>query len=193
MAGTNKLETSFTPKEKELLKPTIFADARDGYYMGSKLIEIPELYLTSEDYDRIRKAVVDDVLEAAKQDKKDAFDKALEGSKEYLKEQEFVDNPETHPMVVMAVPKPTAYVLKGENKEKQPLCDDKASDEISNILEQIGDIQAELICRHQFGDSVRPALENTSEEDLCERGIRLFYMLRNKYQGKGAILREENK
>lgn len=67
------------------------------------------------------------------------------------------------------------------------------NDEISNILEQIGDVQAELICRHQFGNSVRPALENISEEDLCERGIRLFYMLRNKYQGKDAVLREGNK
>lgn len=64
------------------------------------------------------------------------------------------------------------------------------SNEISNILEQIGDVQAELICRHQFGNSVRPALENISEEDLCERGFRLFYMLRNKYQGKDAIMRD---
>ena len=93
---------------------------------------------------------------------------------------------EMRQMSVMAVPKPTAYVLKKEN------CD-KTSDEISNILEQIGDVQAELICRHQFGNSVRPALENISEEDLCERGIRLFHMLRNKYQGKDAVLREENK
>lgn len=86
-------------------------------------------------------------------------------------------------MVVMAMPKPTAYVLKKGNS-------DKTSDEISNILEQIGDVQAELICRHQFGNSVRPALENISEKDLCERGIRLFYMLRNKYQGKDVVLRE---
>ena len=86
-------------------------------------------------------------------------------------------------MDVMAVPKPTAYVLKREDS-------DKTSDEISNILEQIEDIQAELICRHQFGNSVRPALENIPEKNLCERGIRLFYMLRNKYQGKDAILRE---
>lgn len=93
-------------------------------------------------------------------------------------------------MDIMAVPKPTAYVLKNENKQSV-LFEGKSSDEIDNILEQIGDIQAELICRHQFGNSVRPALENVSEEDLCERGIRLFYMLRNKYQGKDAVLREK--
>lgn len=94
-----------------------------------------------------------------------------------------------HQMSVMAVPKPTAYRLTKEDK-KETSSSDSVSDEISNILEQIGDVQAELICRHQFGNSVRPALENTSEEDLCERGFRLFYMLRNKYQGKDAILRE---
>ena len=86
-------------------------------------------------------------------------------------------------MSVLDVPKPTAYILKKDDS-------DKTSDEISNILEQIGDMQAELICRHQFGNSVRPALENTSEEDLCEHGFRLFYMLRNKYQGKDAIMRD---
>lgn len=86
-------------------------------------------------------------------------------------------------MSVLAVPKPTAYELKEKNF-------DKTSDEISNILEQIGDVQAELICRHQFGNSVRPALENISEEDLCERGFRLFYMIRNKYRGKDAIMRD---
>lgn len=88
-------------------------------------------------------------------------------------------------MSVLATPKPTAYVLKKENS-------DKTSDEISNILEQIGDVQAELIRRHQLGNSVRPALENISEEDLCERGFRLFYMLRNKYQGKGMFTREKD-
>lgn len=96
---------------------------------------------------------------------------------------------EVHRMSVMAVPKPTAYRLTKEDKNK-PSPSDKVSDEISNILEQIGDVQAELICRHQFGNSVRPVLENISEEDLCERGIRLFYMLRNKYQGKDAIMRD---
>lgn len=92
-----------------------YPDALNGYMPdGSKLIDIPELYLSSEDYDRIRKAVVDDVLEAAKQDKKDAFDKALEGSKEYLKEQGFINKSETHPMAVMAVPNPNAYVFRGK-------------------------------------------------------------------------------
>jgi hypothetical protein len=93
-------------------------------------------------------------------------------------------------MDIMAVPKPTAYVLKNKNNQSV-LFECKSSDEIDNILEQIGDIQAELICRHQFGNSVRPALENVSEKDLCERGIKLFYMLRNKYQGKDAVLREK--
>ena len=94
------------------------------------------------------------------------------------------EDKETSPsMSVLAVPKPTAYVLeKGSS--------DKNSDEISNILEKIRDVQAELICRHQFGNNVRPSLENTSEKDLCERGFRLFYMLRNKYQGKDAIIRD---
>ncbi len=143
-------------------KPKIYADALNGVLPdGSKLIDVPELYLTSEDFDRIKRETVDAVLEFAKQ-----------------------EDQETSPsMSVLAVPKPTAYVLeKGSS--------DKTSDEISNILEQIGDVQAELICRHQFGNSVRPALENVSEEDLCERGIRLFYMLRNKYQGKDAIMRD---
>lgn len=148
--------------------PKIYPDAPNGYMSdGSKLIELPELYLTSEDYDRIKRETVDAILDT-KEDKKS------EGP---------------HQMSVMAVPKPTAYVLKNKNKQSV-LFEDKSSDEIDNILEQIGDIQAELICRHQFGNSVRPALENISEEDLCERGIRLFYMLRNKYQGKDAVLRE---
>lgn len=98
----------------------------------------------------------------------------------------------SHSMDIMAVPKPTAYRLAKEDKNK-PSPSDKVSDEISNILEQIGDVQAELICRHQFGNSVRPALENISEEDLCERGFRLFYKLRNKYQGKDVVFREGNK
>ncbi len=148
-----------------------YPDAPNGYMPdGSRLIEVPELYLTSEDYDRIKRETVDAVLDT----KGDG------------------ESGEPHQMSVMAVPKPTAYRLTKEDKKK-PLSSDKVSDEISNILEQIGDIQAELICRHQFGNSVRPALENISEEDLCERGIRLFYMLRNKYQGKDAILREESK
>lgn len=96
---------------------------------------------------------------------------------------------EAHRMNVMAVPKPTAYRLAKDDRDKPPF-DDKLSNEIFNILEQIGDVQAELVCRHQFGNSVRPALENISDKDLCERGIKLFYMLRNKYQGKDAILRE---
>lgn len=149
-------------------KSKIYADAPNGYMPdGSKLIDVPELYLTSEDYDRIKRETVDAVLDT----KEDGGDG------------------EAHQMSVMAVPKPTAYRLTKEDKKKTS-SSDKLSDEISNILEQIGDVQAELICRHQFGNSVRPALESTSEEDLCERGFRLFYMLRNKYQGKDAILRE---
>ena len=138
---------------------------------GSKLIDVPELYLTSEDFDRIKRETVDAVLDSAKQEDK-----------------------ETSPsMSVLAVPKPTAYVLKNEERKEKinsVLFSDKVFDEVDNILEQIGDVQAELICRHQFGNSVRPALENISEEDLCERGIRLFYMLRNKYKGKAAIMRD---
>lgn len=152
-----------------------YPDAPNGYMPdGSKLIDVPELYLTSEDYDRIKRETVDAVLDSAKQEDK-----------------------ETSPsMSVLAVPKPTAYVLKNEERKEKinsVLFSDKVFDEVDNILEQIGDVQAELICRHQFGNSVRPALENISEKDLCERGIRLFYMLRNKYQGKDAVLREGNK
>lgn len=153
-------------------KPKIYADALNGYLPdGSKLIDVPELYLTSEDYDRIKRETVDAVLDFAKQEDK-----------------------ETSPsMSILAVPKPTAYVLKNEERKEKinsVLFSDKVFDEVDNILEQIGDVQAELICRHQFGNSVRPALENISEEDLCERGFRLFYMLRNKYQGKDAIMRD---
>ena len=186
--------------------PKIYPDAPNGYMPdGSKLIDVPELYLTSEDYDRIKRETVDAILDT-KEDKK---------------------SEEPHQMSVMAVPNPNPYIVKksGLNimtipTEDEFLPDAKAIDitpadvhrlnenikkavkrksfgegidEISDILEQIGDIQAELICRHQFGNSVRPALENISEEDLCERGFRLFYMLRNKYQGKDAVLREKDK
>jgi len=147
-----------------------YPDALNGYMPpgGSKLIDVPGLYLTSEDYDRIKKETIDVVLDT---------------------KENGGDN-EAHQMNVMAVPKPTAYLLTKNNKDESS-SDDKLSKEITDILEQIGDVQAELICRHQFGNSVRPALESVSEKDLCERGIRLFYMLRNKYQGKDAILRNE--
>lgn len=152
-----------------------YPDAPNGYMPdGSKLIDVPELYLTSEDYDRIKKETVDAVLDSAKQEDKEA----------------------SPSMSVLAVPKPTAYVLKNEERKEKinsVLFSDKVFDEVDNILEQIGDVQAELICRHQFSNSVRPALENISEEDLCERGIKLFYKLRKKYQGKDAVFREENK
>lgn len=149
-----------------------YPDALNGYMPpgGSKLIDVPGLYLTSEDYDRIKKETIDAVLDT----KEDGGDD------------------EAHRMNVMAVPKPTAYRLAKDDRDK-PSFDDKLSNEIFNILEQIGDVQAELICRHQFGNSVRPALESVSEKDLCERGIRLFYMLRNKYQGKDAVFREKDK
>lgn len=47
-----------------------YPDALNGYTRnGSKLIDVPELYLSSEDYDRIYKNVVGDILEAANQKK----------------------------------------------------------------------------------------------------------------------------
>ena len=66
-------------KDKKTLEPNSspyvftelkYPDALNGYTRnGSKLIDVPELYLSSEDYDRIYKNVVGDILEAASQKK----------------------------------------------------------------------------------------------------------------------------
>ena len=112
--GKKTLEPNSSPYVFTELK---YPDALNGYTRnGSKLIDVPELYLSSEDYDRIYKNVVGDVLEAANQDKmrikeydKDEIDKFL--STEFSKDSEKV-------MEIMAAPNPRAYVISQSKLEK---------------------------------------------------------------------------
>ena len=59
MSEISILEVNFESEELDCSKPKIYADAIGGYLRdGSRVIELPELYLTAEDYDRIYKEVI---------------------------------------------------------------------------------------------------------------------------------------
>lgn len=57
MSEISILDVNFD-SESNVFKELKYPDALNGYYNGSKLIDLPELYLTAEDYDRIYKEVI---------------------------------------------------------------------------------------------------------------------------------------